>query len=77
MTSVLLALGDVGLGVRLEEQLAQAGLIARWDAGQVDGPRGGAIASVVVVDADHLGDRLVEIADAWRRQPSVPGVLAI
>jgi hypothetical protein len=77
VTSVLLALGDVGLGVRLEEQLAQAGLIARWDAGQVDGPRGGAIARVVVVDADHLGDRLADVADAWRRQPSVPGVLAI
>jgi hypothetical protein len=77
VTSVLLALGDVGLGVRLEEQLAQAGLIARWDAGQVDGPRGGVIARVVVVDADHLGDRLVEVADAWRRQSSVPGVLAI
>ncbi|HSR95952.1 MAG TPA: hypothetical protein VLM79_02725 [Kofleriaceae bacterium] len=77
MTSVLLALSDVGLGVRLEEQLVQAGVIARWDAGQIDGPRGGAIAKVVVVDADHLGERLVEIAAAWRHQPAVPGVVAI
>lgn len=77
MTSVLLALADVGLGVRLEEQLVQSGLIARWDAGQIDGPHGGAIATVVVVDADHLGDRLVEVAAAWRHQPAIPGVLAI
>lgn len=80
MTSVLLALADVGVGVQLEEQLVnagQAGLTATWDAAQIDGPRGGATADVVIVDADHLGARLADVADAWRACPAIPGVLAI
>jgi hypothetical protein len=79
VTFVLLALADVGLGVQLEEQLVQdhAGLTATWDAGQLDGPRGGVTADVVIVDADHLGPRLAEVTDAWRHRPAMPGVLAI
>ncbi|MGN6106232.1 MAG: hypothetical protein ACTHU0_14080 [Kofleriaceae bacterium] len=79
MTAVLIALADVGPAVQLEEQLVRAGVTARWEAAQADGPSGGAAASatVVLLDADHLGARLAEVADAWRAQPSVPGVLAI
>ncbi|HMG21266.1 MAG TPA: J domain-containing protein [Kofleriaceae bacterium] len=76
MTSVLIALADVGLSVQLEEELARAGLAATWDAGQAGAPGAGA-ADVVVVDADHLGARLTEVVEAWRARPSVPGVLAI
>ena len=78
MTAVLIALADVGPGIQLEEQLTAAGLTARWDAQQADGPRGGAgTLTVVLVDADQLGTRLSEVIDAWRDQPSVPGVVAI
>lgn len=77
MIAVLIALADVGPGVQLEEQLNQAGFSARWDATQVDGPRGGGLQQVVLVDADHLGDRLAAVADRWRDAPSVPGVIAI
>jgi hypothetical protein len=75
--AVLVALADVGPGVQLEEQLNQAGFSARWDAAQVDGPRGGGLQQVVLIDADHLGKRLAEVADQWRDAPSVPGVIAI
>lgn len=77
MTSVLIALADVGLGVRLEEQLGQAGLTATWDAAQVAGPRGVVAADVVILDGDRAGARLPELAGAWRSRPGVPGVLAI
>jgi hypothetical protein len=77
VTAVLIALADIGPAMPLEEQLVAAGLVARWDATQVDGPRGGALPEVVVLDADRLGARLVEVAAAWRDQPSVPGVVAI
>lgn len=77
MTSVLIALADVGLGVRLEEQLAQAGMTARWDSVQVDGPRGRGAGDVVILDADHLGARLADVAGAWRAGATIPGVLAI
>lgn len=73
----MLALADVGPGVHLEESLTQAGLPARWDAAQSDGPRGGMNPSVVVLDADHLGARLGEVADAWRDHLSVPGLVAL
>ncbi|MEO7734681.1 MAG: hypothetical protein ABIY55_27235, partial [Kofleriaceae bacterium] len=76
MASVLIALADVGLGVQLEEQLAGAGLRARWDAAAAGGPRGPA-ADVVIVDADQLGARLAEVTEAWRHHPDLPGVLAI
>jgi len=76
--SVLIALADVGSGVQLEEVLANAGLVARWDATQADGPRRSSDdAAVVVLDADHLGNRLLAVADAWRDRASVPGVIAM
>lgn len=77
VTAVLIALADVGPGVQLEEQLTASGLSATWDASQVDGPRTATAATVVLVDADHLGARLPAIAAAWREHPSVPGVVAI
>ena len=77
MTAVLIALADVGPSVQLEEQLVRAGLTASWDQTQVDGPKGGAMPTVVLVDADHLGKRLAQVVEAWRDHPSVPGVIAI
>jgi hypothetical protein len=77
VTSVLLALADVGLCVQLEDQLVQAGLTTTWDAAQLDGPHGAATADVILVDADHLGARLAGVTEAWRACPTLPGVLAI
>ena len=81
MTSVLIALADVGLSVQLEDQLLRAGLTASWDAAQVDAPGaaapGAAAPDIVLLDADRLGARLAEVAEAWRTRPAVPGVLAI
>ena len=74
---VLVAVADVGAGVQLEEAVNQAGFEARWDAAQVDGPRGPSTQDVVVLDADHLGTRLAAVAEQWRDHPSVPGVIAI
>jgi hypothetical protein len=76
VASVLIALADVGLGVQLEEQLAGAGLAARWDAAAATGPAGPA-ADVVILDADRLGAQLTAVADAWRHHADMPGVLAI
>ena len=73
---VLVALADVGPGVQLEEALAGAGFQAKWDAARASSA-GGAAVDVVVLDADHLGARLVEVAAAWRDDPNVPGVIAI
>lgn len=77
MTAVLIALADVGPSVQLEEQLVKAGLDAKWDQAQANGPQGGAMPTVVLLDADHLGKRLAQVAEAWRDHPSVPGVIAI
>ena len=77
MSAVLIALADVGPGLQIEEALTQAGANATWDASQVDGPKGTSAPTVVLVDADHLGTRLAEVADAWRAHPAVPGVVAI
>jgi hypothetical protein len=77
MTSVLIALADIGPAMPLEESLVKAGVDAKWDAQQADGPRGVVLATVVLIDADHLGKRLGQVAEAWRGQPSVPGVVAI
>lgn len=74
---MLIALTAVGAGVQLEEQLMRAGFLAKWDAAQADGPRGGPPQAVVILDADHLGARLVEVARAWREQPAVPAIVAI
>jgi hypothetical protein len=75
--TVLLALADVGAGVQFEEALSHAGLDVTWDASQADGPCGAAAPSVVVLDADHLGPRLVAAAEAWRVHPSLPGLVAL
>ena len=77
MTTVLIALADVGLAMPLEEQLASAGLQARWDASQAQGPRGHDAPEVVLIDADLLGAKLPDVAEAWREHPAVPGVVAI
>lgn len=83
---VLIALADVGPGVQLEEALNQAGFTAKWDGTRADGPVAAAgpgvsqvhsAPEVVLVDADRLGRRLGAVAEAWRDQPSVPGVVAI
>jgi len=73
---VLIAMADVASGVQLEEALNRAGFEASWDGGQADGPRGGT-PEIVVLDADHLGKRLTEVANAWRDHASVPGLVAI
>ena len=78
MAAVLIALADVGPSLQLEEQLTQAGLEAKWDQAQIDGPRpSNAMPTVVLVDADRLGKRLPAVVQAWRDHPSVPGVIAI
>jgi hypothetical protein len=74
---VLIALADVGSGVQLEETLSAAGVTATWNAAAADGPIAGVAPSVVLLDADRLGARLTEVADAWRDAGSVPGVVAI
>ncbi len=75
--NVLIAVADVGAGVQLEEALNHAGFAARWDGAQADGPRGASQQEVVLLDADHLGDRLCAVTDAWRDHLSVPGVVAL
>ena len=75
--TVLIAMADIGAAMPLEEQLNAAGVVAKWDAQQVDGPRGATTAMVVLIDADHLGDRLAPVTEQWRAQLSVPGVVAI
>lgn len=77
MMHVLIALVDVGSSVQLEEALVQAGIGAKWDSAQAEGPRGDAGCDVVVLDADHLGKRLATITARWREHPSLPGVIAI
>lgn len=75
---MLIALADVGPAVQLEEQLNAAGVPSRWEAQHADGLRGGTgIMTCVLVDADHLGTRLAEVAEVWREHVSVPGVVAI
>lgn len=74
---VLIAVPDLGSGVQLEEGLTQAGFEAKWDGAQADGPTGTGDPEVVVIDADHVGKKLVQVADAWRTHPAVPGVVAI
>ena len=74
---MLIALADVGPGIQLEEQLARAGFVAKWDASQATGPTSATMVQVVLIDADLLGKRLAEVAEQWRDAPSVPGVIAI
>jgi len=74
---VLIAVADVGAGVQLEEALNRAGFEARWDGAQADGPRGTSKQEVVLIDADHIGENLCAVTDAWRDHASVPGVVAV
>lgn len=80
---MLIALATVGAGLQLEELLRRAGATARWDAALADGPPRDAAsalrdgASVVILDADHLGEQLPSVVAAWRDTPAMPGVLAI
>ncbi|CAN5615513.1 hypothetical protein BH11MYX1_BH11MYX1_30020 [soil metagenome] len=74
---MLIAVADVGSGVQLEEALNRAGVSATWDASQADGPNRPQTCEVVLIDADHLGRRLAEAANAWRDHMTVPGVVAI
>lgn len=74
---VLIAVADVGAGVQLEEALVRAGFEARWDGSQADGPRGASTQTVVLIDADHVGEKLCAVTDAWRDHASVPGVVAL
>jgi hypothetical protein len=78
--SVLVAVPAVGAGLQLEDVLRRAGANARWDASYAQGPRRDAISdevAVVVLDADHLSDRLAAVVAAWRSAPALPGVIAI
>jgi hypothetical protein len=77
-TRVLIAVAEVGTAIQLEETLRTVGLTTRWDQAQAAGPQGdvGEL-DVVILDADRAGDRLAEIAEAWRDHASSPGVVAI
>lgn len=78
--TILIALSTVGAGLPLEEELRRAGAKVRWDAAAADGPKAsapGERTGVVILDADHLGERLGAVAAAWRSSPSLPGVVAI
>jgi hypothetical protein len=79
---VLLALSDLGLGIQLQESLEGRGVPVRLDGAVATGPtaahQGGAeLEDVVVLDADFLGTRLLEVADAWRRIDPAPALLAL
>jgi hypothetical protein len=78
---VLLALSDLGLGVQLQEALEARNVPVRWDPSAADGPlashQTGELEDVVVVDADSLGTRLANVAEAWRRIDPAPAVLAL
>ncbi|HEY5935915.1 MAG TPA: hypothetical protein VIU61_14800 [Kofleriaceae bacterium] len=77
MTAVLIALADVGPGVQLEEQLVAANVPAKWDAAAANGPRDTTPFTVVLIDADLLGERLAGVADRWRDHAAMPGIVAI
>jgi hypothetical protein len=75
---VLLAVDEVGTAIQLEETLGTVGIKTRWDRAQAAGPSGdvGEV-DVVILDADRAGERLAEVAEAWRDHASSPGVIAI
>lgn len=62
----------------LENVLARAGAQVRWLAALADGPglepHG---AAVIILDGDHLGERLPLVARAWRQTAERPGLVAI
>lgn len=76
--SIIIAVPTVGAGMSLENSLARAGAQVRWIPALAEGP--GAEphgAAVILLDGDHLGARLPEIAQAWRQTDERPGLLAI
>lgn len=78
MPSIIVAVATVGAGMLLESTLTRAGAQARWAAALADGP--GAAphgAAVILLDGDHLGARLPEVARAWRQTSERPGLLAM
>lgn len=82
MPSILIALATVGAGLQLEDSLRRAGARAHWNAASADGPSAQTSphardAGIVIVDADHLGERLAAVVAAWRTLPTLPGVIAI
>lgn len=82
MHRVLLALSDLGLGIQLQESLEGRGVPVRWDPNAVMGPTpqhvaGEDLDDIVVLDADLLGNRLLDVADAWRKVDPAPALLAL
>jgi hypothetical protein len=75
MVRVVLAFGDVGLGVQLQEALEALGFAVRWDGAAAHAPTGDD--DVAIVDGDELADRLAAAAAAWRARDPAPGVIAI
>jgi len=72
---VVLAFADVGLGIQLQEGLEAQRLTVRWDGAAALSPGGSDDA--VILDADELGDRLAEAAEAWRERDPAPGIIVI
>ncbi len=62
----------------LENTLTRAGAQARWVPALADGPSAEPHgAAVILLDGDHLGARLPEVAQAWRQTDERPGLVAI
>jgi eukaryotic-like serine/threonine-protein kinase len=72
---ILLAIADPALGQRLRDELLEEGAVVTWDPDQLLGPSGDSSPIVVVVDGDHAP--VGELVEAWREQPTIPGVVAI
>jgi len=72
---VLLAFGDVALGVQLQEALEAQRLTVRWDGKAAAAPQ--ATDDVVILDADEHRGALAQVADAWRAVDPAPGLIAI
>ncbi|MEZ4400218.1 MAG: hypothetical protein R3B06_09375 [Kofleriaceae bacterium] len=79
MTSVVLALADVGLGIPTQEGLERLGRNVRWMPDLAAGPPAGmaAVPDVVVIDADGDGDAVLAAVAAWRALDPPPGILAL
>ena len=73
---VVIAVADLVSGMELEAALKQAGFVATWDNALAEGGTGGT-PDVVVLDADELGERLVDVVEAWRDHLTVPGIVAL
>ncbi|MBE7453040.1 MAG: J domain-containing protein [Kofleriaceae bacterium] len=74
---ILLAFADVGLGIPLQEALEGLGRDTRWDPAATPARVDADPPDVVVLDADGVAGKLVELAAAWRALDPAPGLLAI